>query len=104
MPRDSPCLLICFRNVINSSLLNRRLILLLIRENLRCLLYRLRHDAVNWNQAIIVRMRCDINIAGVKERQAVVRCTHVLLQSRLLGWEAIAALEGLVELRFALVL
>lgn len=76
--RDSPCLFIYFRNVINSSLLNRRLIFLMIRENLGSLLYRLRHNAVNRNQAIIVSMGCDINIARVKEGQSVVRCAHVI--------------------------
>jgi len=79
----------------------------MIRENLGSLLYRLRHNTVNRNQPIIASMGRDINIARVKEGQSVVRCAHVisiLLKGWLLGWEAIAALEGLVELRFTLVL
>jgi hypothetical protein len=73
---NSLLLFICFRNVINSSLLNRRLVLL-IRENLGCLLYRLRHDAINRNQPIIICMWCDINIARVKEGEAVIGSTHI---------------------------
>jgi hypothetical protein len=50
---------------------------LLIRENLWRLLYRLRHDAVNRNQPIIICMRCDINIARVKEGEAVIGSAHI---------------------------
>jgi hypothetical protein len=53
-------------------------------------------------------MWCDINIARVKEGEAVIGsahiAAHVLLKGRLLLWEAVVAFEGLVELRFALVL
>ena len=73
---NSLLLFICFRNVINSSLLNRRLILL-IWENLGRLLYRLRHYAVNRNQPIIMCMGCDINIARVKEGEAVIGSAHI---------------------------
>jgi hypothetical protein len=50
----------------------------MIRENLGSLLYRLRHNAVNRNQAIIVSMGCDIYIARVKKGQSVARCAHVI--------------------------
>ena len=51
-------------------------------------------------------MRCYINIGRVQEGQAVSGSVHVIsvLLQGLLVREGIVTLEGLIELRFALVL
>ncbi len=52
-------------NVSCSPLLNREW--LLFRENLRCLLYRLGYNTINWNETTVVDVRSNINVCGVKE-------------------------------------